>query len=158
MTRAKALCPGWILVLMFWSVSFFLHFFWEMIQVPFFEGMTEAPHGAVIWLCTRAAVGDANIAFFAYGVAALAVRNLFWIQGPWRSLALGSFLAAGLLVTVLFETWATGAGERWQYSESMPVLPLLGTGVAPILQWVLIPLVSFYSTRWMYRGWLKKKQ
>jgi len=55
-----------------------------MIQVPFFTGMMEASHGAVVWLCTRAAIGDANIALFAYGIAAAATKDGFWIQGRWR--------------------------------------------------------------------------
>ena len=46
-----------------------------MIQVPFFTGMMEASHGAVVWLCTRAAIGDANIALFAYGIAAAATKE-----------------------------------------------------------------------------------
>ena len=31
-----------VLALMVWGVSFFLHFFWEMAQVPFFLGMARS--------------------------------------------------------------------------------------------------------------------
>jgi hypothetical protein len=54
-----------VLALMVWGVSFFPHFFWEMVQVPFFFGMAEARHWDVVWLCTRATLGDANIALGA---------------------------------------------------------------------------------------------
>ncbi len=157
MHSSRLLCRGWVLAMMIWSVSFFLHFFWEMIQVPLFIGMAEASHGEVVWLCTRATVGDANIALLAYGAAALVTKDGFWIQGPWRGRTLGTFLAAGLLITVLFEAWATGTGDRWQYSESMPVLPLTGTGAAPLLQWSLIPPLSLYALRWMYSGWIEQR-
>ncbi|MFE8069998.1 hypothetical protein QQM79_02975 [Marinobacteraceae bacterium S3BR75-40.1] len=144
---------GLVLALMVWGTSFFLHFFWEMLQVPFFVGMAEASHADVIWLCTRATVGDANIALFVYGVAALVSRDGYWLQGPWPGRTLGTYLAVGLVVTVLFEAWATGAGERWSYNAQMPRLPLLGTGATPLLQWLLIPVLSLYVLRWMFLGW-----
>ena len=125
-----------------------------MVQVPFFTGMMEASHGAVVWLCTRAAIGDANIALFAYGVAAAATKDGFWIQGRWRRHVLGVYFATGLLITIVFEAWATGAGQRWSYNDAMPLMPFLGTGIAPLMQWVIVPTISLYSLRWLYRGWL----
>lgn len=53
----------------------FFSIFWEMAQVPFFSGMAEARHWDVVWLCTRATVGDANIAFGAYVLRALFVKT-----------------------------------------------------------------------------------
>tara|TARA_Y100001001_G_scaffold121596_1_gene119678 strand:+ start:7148 stop:7648 length:501 start_codon:yes stop_codon:yes gene_type:complete len=145
---------AWFLFVLIWSVSFLLHFFWEMAQVPFFTGMMDAPHGAVVWLCTRAAIGDANIALFAYGVAAVVTRDGFWIQGWWRRHTLGAYFASGLFITIVFEAWATGVGQRWSYNDAMPLLPFLGTGIAPLVQWVIVPIISLYSLRWLYRGWL----
>lgn len=43
-----------VLALMVWGLNFFLHFFWEMLQVPYFVGMAEASHFAVVWQCTEA--------------------------------------------------------------------------------------------------------
>ncbi|WP_261863956.1 hypothetical protein [Psychrobacter sp. JCM 18900] len=64
-----------------------------MAQVPFFSGMAEARHWDVVWLCTRATVGDANIAFGAYVLAALFVKDWFWIAKPWRLSTLSIYLA-----------------------------------------------------------------
>lgn len=143
-----------VLALMIWGVSFFLHFFWEMVQVPFFTDMTEARHWDVVWLCTRATIGDANIAIGAYAVAALISRDWFWAVSGWRRTSLLIYLAVGLLVTIVFEYWATGEGERWNYSEMMPVVTWTGTGVLPLAQWVFLPLLAVLVVKWMFLGWL----
>ncbi len=96
-----------------------------MIQVPFFTGMMEASHGAVVWLCTRAAIGDANIALFAYGVAAAATKDGFWIQGRWRRHVLGVYFATGLLITIVFEAWAQAQASAGATMILCPCYPLL---------------------------------
>ncbi len=46
--------------------GFLLHFAWEMLQVPWFDGMLAASHGTVVWLCTRATFGDVVILLVAF--------------------------------------------------------------------------------------------
>ena len=113
------------LALMVWGVSFFLHFFWEMVQVPFFSGMAEARHWDVVWLCMRATLGDAHITLGAYTAAASFSKNWFWVAKSWRTSTLIGYLSAGLIATIIFEYWATGGGQRWSYSELMPELMCL---------------------------------
>lgn len=143
-----------VLALMIWGVSFFLHFFWEMVQVPFFVDMTDAPHWDVVWLCTRASLGDANIAIGSYAIAALISRDWFWAVSGWRRVNLSVYIAVGLVVTVIFEHWATGEGQRWNYSELMPVLSWTGIGILPLAQWVFMPLITVLVVKWMFLGWL----
>ncbi|MGK0525825.1 MAG: hypothetical protein ACI92N_003487 [Pseudomonadales bacterium] len=147
-----------VLALMVWGVSFFLHFFWEMAQVPFFVGMAEARHWDVVWLCTRATFGDANIAFGAYTMAACLSRDWFWVAKSWSRSTLLLYICVGLIVTIVFEYWATGEGQRWSYSERMPELAGTGTGILPLAQWVVLPVLLVYSTRWMFLGWLVSKR
>jgi hypothetical protein len=51
------------------------------------------------------------------------------------------------IVTIALEYWATQIGARWEYAEQMPRLPLLGTGLAPLLQWLLIPPLVAWLVR-----------
>ncbi|WP_416396843.1 hypothetical protein [Allohahella sp. A8] len=144
--------PHWIVPLaLIWITSLFLHLAWEMWQVPFYEGMASASHAAAIWVCTKATFGDANIAVTAYLTAALSVRSIHWVSTP-ASKPLFFYLLAGLLITILFEYMATEILGRWQYNEQMPTLPLLGTGLLPLAQWVVVPVVSLYASRLMYFG------
>ncbi|WP_051208169.1 hypothetical protein [Saccharospirillum impatiens] len=142
-----------VLALMVWGISFFLHFFWEMLQVPFYVGMAEAPHWDVVWLCTRATLGDANIAFSAYTAAAYLSKDWFWVAKYWNRRTLLGYICFGLIVTIIFEYWATGDGQRWRYSELMPELPLTSTGLMPLAQWLVLPVLLAYSVRWMFLGW-----
>ncbi len=58
------------------------------------------------------------------------------------------FLAVGLTITLILEWLATHIQRRWAYAPSMPLLPLLGIGVAPLLQWVVLPpLVAWFVRR-----------
>jgi hypothetical protein len=139
-------------VVMLGVASLFLHFAWEMWQVPFFVGMEATAHGQVVWLCTRATFGDVGIALAALAPLlwpGVGVRRLIALQPG----ALILYVAAGLLVTIAFEFAATEVLGRWAYSSTMPRLPVLGTGVTPILQWIVIPPVAVIFARYVSIGW-----
>lgn len=81
----------------------------------------------------------------AYWVASLVVRHRGWLltdaRLPWLI-----FLATGIAVTIVFEYLATGMLQRWTYAPTMPTLPLVGTGLAPLLQWLLLPPLALRLT------------
>lgn len=52
-----------------------------------------------------------------------------------------------MLITVVFEELATGPLNLWEYTDAMPVLPMLGTGLAPVAQWIILPLLQFWFVR-----------
>ncbi len=126
--------------------AFLLNYPWEFLQVPLFRGMAQAPHWDAIKVCTRATLGDAAIAAVAFwGVAAVAGAR--WILRPSVGQVAG-FIAIGVAITLVLERLATGPLGRWEYAEAMPVLPLLGVGLTPVLQWVLLPpLVAWFVRR-----------
>lgn len=144
----------WIqLFLLFWATNFFLHFAWELLQIPFYEGMTEAHHGAGVWTCTKATIGDAGIALVAYLFAAWSVRSLSWLH-TWTLKPVTIYFLTGILITVVFEFLATEVLDRWAYSPSMPTLPLIGTGLTPFLQWIIVPALALAAVKLMYFGML----
>ena len=58
------------------------------------------------------------------------------------------WLAVGLVATMAIEFYSTEVAGRWTYGESMPRLPLIGTGLAPVVQWIVVPLlVLWYMQR-----------
>lgn len=126
--------------------SFLLHFAWELLQVPLYRGMPQAAHGEAILVCLQATLGDVAIALTAFWLVAVIWRNRFWLLAPLR-LQWGSYVIYGLAVTVGLEKLATEVLYRWQYSDSMPVLPLLEVGVSPLAQWVLLPPLALWLTR-----------
>ena len=57
-------------------------------------------------------------------------------------------LMGNLLAGLVLEPLATGPLGRWAYAEGMPVVPLLGVGLSPALQWILLPpLVAWFVRR-----------
>lgn len=127
--------------------GFLLHFAWESVQCPLlYEGTFTHRDG--VWMCAQAAVGDVGIQLLAFWVASLR-RGRAWAEAPTRRDG-GVFLASGLVITVVFELYATRFAGRWEYSPSMPTV--LGIGVAPLAQWVAIPLVLLALVRRVRSG------
>ena len=58
-----------------------------------------------------------------------------------------AFTSIGFVITVLMEWLATGPLGRWTYADTMPVVPLLGIGLLPALQWLLLPPLVLWFTR-----------
>ncbi len=138
--------PEWVLAL----YLFLLHFVWEMLQTPFFDGMPAMPHWPATLFCLGATLGDVAIGLLSFGAAALTQRDRGWFLSP--SLAAASvFIMTGLASTVVLELHATAVG-RWAYSPLMPVLPGLRVGVVPLLQWVVLPPIALFLLRRHHLG------
>ena len=125
--------------------SFLLNLAWEIWQVPFFRGMAEQPHWLGVKACTQAAFGDAGIALAAFWATTIIVGKRGWIARP-RTPHVAVFIGAGSFATFFLEWLATGHLDRWAYSDAMPRLPLLGTGLLPVLQWLIIPPLVIWLT------------
>ena len=129
-----------------------MNFPWEVLQAPLFAGHADAPHRTVVLSCLQAAFGDAAIMLIAHGVAAWFVGQRRWLLEP-SAADLARFVATGLVATIGIE-WLATRGlwvQAWRYSASMPVLPGLGVGLAPLAQWfVLPPVVAWLARRHLH--------
>ena len=127
--------------------SFLLHFVWEFIQAPTYAGMIEMNHWDGIKLCTSATFGDVGFAMTAFWITSFLAKSRSWIVEPKASQIL-IFIAIGIALTIGFEYYYTQVTFRWTYSELMPLVPPFGTGVSPLLQWIIVPLlVIWFSGR-----------
>ncbi|HCJ50545.1 MAG: hypothetical protein COZ20_03550 [Gallionellales bacterium CG_4_10_14_3_um_filter_54_96] len=126
--------------------AFLLNLPWELVQIPLFREMPSLPHVVGVVRCLRAAAGDGLILLLAFWTIAWITGSRRWLfhLSPVR---LGGFIAVGLAITIAMEYWATVVAERWDYADAMPRLPLLGTGLAPLLQWILIPPLALWLTQ-----------
>jgi uncharacterized protein YacL len=129
-----------------WNIaifSFLLNFVWEVQQMPFFQVSPEFSYLNLITNCTLATVGDVGISLVAFWTVAAISRSRQWFRQPRRSQIIG-FILVGLVITIIFEALATGILRMWQYAALMPILPFLGTGLLPFLQWLLLPLLILW--------------
>ncbi|NNC72828.1 MAG: hypothetical protein HKN78_08115 [Sphingomonadaceae bacterium] len=125
--------------------GFLAAFVWEMWQMPFYDqsGLTFMN---MVKGCSLGSLGDAGIMVFAYKVAARVVGSPGWIAGPPRKAVL-AYLATGLLITVVIEHIAINVGFGWRYSALMPREPVFGTGLVPIVMWIVVPLATLWLVR-----------
>ena len=126
--------------------AFLLNLAWEIWQIPLFLGMGDQPHWLGVKACTQATFGDAVITLAAFWIAAIFARTRNWILLP-RKRDMAIFVGVGILATMLFETLATGPLARWAYTDAMPRVPIIGIGLLPLLQWLLIPPIILWFVR-----------
>lgn len=128
-------------------LSFLGHFAWEILQAPLFASLDKTEHFIGIAVCLKATLGDLVIALAAFWCAAIFGQGRNWFVGK-KTLALPVFFAIGMLATIGLEYLNTEILGRWAYDGVMPLLPVLGTGISPTLQWVFVPaFVLLYMRR-----------
>ena len=63
-------------------------------------------------------------------------------------------LLLGVGYTIYSEWVNVSVRASWAYSELMPIVPVIGTGLAPLLQWFVIPTVALWlavgNAPWAY--------
>ena len=127
-------------------LSFPMHFTWEFLQAPLFRNMQNATHLDGIRICLQATVGDMVIALIAFWVASVLAGTRRWAAQPDRR-SIAAWLSTGIAVTLAIEFYSTEVTARWLYGASMPRLPLIGTGIAPVAQWIVIPMMVLWYMR-----------
>lgn len=125
-----------------------LNFAWEILQAPLYAGMANMPHAQAIKACLQATVGDAAIMLLAYGVVCAAAHSRRWIVAP-RGWQLALFIAIGVSISAVIEWLATRGYwiANWSYLPTMPLVPGTRIGLAPLLQWVVLPLLTVWFVR-----------
>ena len=95
---------------------------------------------AILFAVIHCTAGDALITAAALIVAILTARRLRWpIFGGRMALAA---VLLGLGYTVFSEWLNAHIRHSWSYTEAMPVIPPLGTGLSPLLQWLIVPGIA----------------
>lgn len=126
--------------------AFLINFVWEMLQMPLFSYPSNATLVQINLACLQAAAGDALMIVVAFWIVAILQKGRTWIFHPSVG-CLALFLLPGILMTGVFEALATGVLHRWTYAQAMPILPVLGTGIAPLAQWLILPPVIVFIVK-----------
>ena len=124
-----------------------LNFPWELLQSPLYRSMLDAPHWKAVQRCTLATLGDVIIMVLAYECVALAVHTQRWFERPTLG-RLSGFVALGILMTIVMERLAlVDQTLGWQYADAMPIIPLIGVGLAPVMQWIVLPPLAIWFVK-----------
>jgi hypothetical protein len=138
------------LALRYAAVTAPLFALWEVAQLPLYTIWWTEGLAANLAAAAHCTAGDALLAFATVFVGLLvALRTA---PETVLKVAFIATLTAGVAATIVIEFVSTQWLGRWAYSAWMPIEPLLGTGVSPILQWLLIPSAGLFALRNRIRG------
>ena len=122
---------------------------WELAQCRLYVLSAHGLFASHVWGCLLGAAGDVVLLALSFLATAAAVKSLRWPLRPHFALPTALFVAIGLVATVAVERWAQSTG-LWSYAETMPTV--VGVGVAPALQWVVIPMLMVWLVRAIQPG------
>jgi hypothetical protein len=146
-TRDALSADGRPIVLRYLAISAGLNLAWEIAQLPLYTIWRAGSLGEIVFAVVHCTLGDVLIAAGSFLLALLLVGT------PLRRgrLKLGWVapitVLLGLAYTLFSEWINVTVRGNWAYAPAMPVLPPLGTGLTPLLQWVAIPLLAFALAR-----------
>lgn len=115
---------------------------WEFAQMPLYTLWATGTGSEIIYAGLHCTVGDAMIGGSALLAALMLSAPARWPHAGWGRVLLVA-VAFGLAYTVFSEWLNIEVRGTWGYSERMPVIPLLGTGLTPLLQWVTLPVAAY---------------
>ena len=111
---------------------------WETAQIPLYTIWSTGSASEITFAVVHCAAGDVLITAASLLLALLLAGRAAW---P-RSHGLRVIAAAtivGVVYTVFSEWLNVSVRGSWTYAAMMPVVPPLGTGLSPLLQWFVIP-------------------
>jgi hypothetical protein len=125
------------------AVFFALNLAWESLQIPLYTTWSERwPH--VVSAVLHCTVGDLLIGAVVLAFA-LAIAGRRWpAERPARRRIAVLTTLAGVAYTVFSEWLNVDIRQSWAYSGLMPRLPPLGTGLTPVLQWLVLPPLALH--------------
>jgi hypothetical protein len=118
---------------------------WEFLQLPLFTLWRTASPAEIVFAVLHCWIGDALIAFFALAVGVLLAGGGWPRRAYWRTAAIA--ITLGFAYTVFSEWLNVTVRGSWAYAAAMPRVPPLGTGLSPLLQWIIVPIAAFVWAR-----------
>lgn len=127
--------------------AFMLNLAWEVAQLPLYTIFSAGTPKEIAFALGHCTAGDVLIAVSSYVLGLLATRRPDW---PMSRPMLGGTVAilSGLAYTAFSEWQNVYQTGSWSYAPAMPLL--FGIGLAPLLQWIVIPLLGI--------AWLRKRR
>lgn len=124
------------------------HLVWEIAQLPLYTIWYEETPGKIALAVLHCTGGDVLITGASLLGALLLFGSARWPDERYIAVAAPA-IVTGLAYTIFSEWHNTEVRGSWTYSNLMPTLPQIGTGLSPFLQWLVIPISAFW---WAHRG------
>lgn len=122
---------------------------WEIAHLPLYTIWRESleRRAFAVFHCT---LGDALIATATLVMAVVFFGSRAWSVGASQSRRVAAATIVMAVGYTIYSEWLNVSARRgWAYSDLMPTLPWIGTGVSPVLQWIVLPAIGFAIARRM---------
>lgn len=131
------------------AVAFALNLVWENAHMPLYKNFTGdgSPLSRFLRSLYDSFMDGVTILAIYVALAVVLQLGLRWPFEASFFQHLILIFAGGAVATVV-ERQALRAG-RWQYTERMPIVPILRVGLSPLLQLMIIPSIVALATRWL---------
>lgn len=117
-----------------------LSLIWELAQLPLYMIWWDQPIRDSITAAIHCTFGDIAVSFVCFILASVLIR---FTRVTSNALMFGGLvIILGVTATTILEVLSTQVLSRWSYAPAMPVLPLLGIGLSPLLQWIFVPTMA----------------
>lgn len=127
-------------------MSFGLHLVWEALQLPLYTLWSTASIGQQIFAVVHCTIGDIMIAGLCIMAALIGSDQYLWPSVGMRLVWFLTLLLGGSY-TIYSEWFNVNVRESWAYSPLMPTVPIIGTGLSPLVQWLAVPTLALWFVR-----------
>ena len=124
---------------------------WETAQLPFYTLWQTAPASSMAIAVLHCSAGDGALALVCLGAALVLVGDPAWPRAAFGRVLVFTVIF-GVAATIYLEWLNVEVRRSWAYAELMPRLPVFGTGLTPILQWLVLPSLSLVIARHRVRN------
>ena len=124
---------------------------WEAAHLPLYTIWRTGTPGEKAFAVVHCTGGDLLIALACLALALVIVGEPAWPTLGHRRVA-ALTIGFGAAYTVFSEWLNVVVRQTWAYSDLMPIVPVIGTGLSPLLQWVAVPLLALHFARRAAKG------
>ena len=124
------------------GASVVLHLAWEILHLPLYTIWRTANSRDIAFAVVHCTAGDLMIASLSLLAAFILVGDCAWPSERFVPVVVTAFVI-GLGYTVYSEWLNTVTRKSWAYTDLMPIVPWIGTGLSPVLQWLIVPALAF---------------
>lgn len=128
------------------GVSIVGHLAWEVAQLPLYTIWSTGTLGELAFAVLHCTGGDILIALSTLATALVLIGDQAWPSHRFERVCVLT-VGLGIGYTAFSEWLHAGVRGSWTYSDWMPTLPWTGTGLSPLLQWIVIPMLALLASR-----------
>ena len=115
---------------------------WEILQLPLYTIWNTASPLEIASAIFHCSAGDLVISVVSIVVLMFIFGSRTWPAERFVAVMVATPVV-GACYTVYSEWANTVISKTWAYSKLMPTLPIIGTGLSPLMQWLIVPSIGF---------------